>query len=221
MTSSSHHKSNLIPIANRDWREARPRIEAAIHHDFSSYPWSRTRRDKAIADLTAAVWVAWHQLIRSGNDPDQLGIAVIVKSTCREVNNRPASVTSPILGRHLGNNDRRRALKAHPFSSARARRSPQSGPPVQIGGRVLRLPIVCIPLINFPRLDFAAGFVTLTGPKRRVAPFLVTQFTSKKVARRLQVIQPHFGPWNTRAHQKNNRLRPNRLLSRNVDPLHT
>ena len=43
------------------------------------------------------------------------------------------------------------------------------------------------PLINFPRLDFAAGFEIPHGRKPSVAPFPETQVNNNEVDRRLQL----------------------------------
>jgi hypothetical protein len=71
-------------------------MDSVIRHHFRNWP--ARRRADALADARAALWAAWHSLVRRGKDPLQVGITGIAARCCLFTK----------AGRKLGNKNRGR-----------------------------------------------------------------------------------------------------------------
>jgi hypothetical protein len=71
-------------------------MDSVIRHHFRNWP--ARRRADALADARAALWAAWHSLVRRGKDPLQVGITGIAARCCLFTK----------AGRKIGNKNRGR-----------------------------------------------------------------------------------------------------------------
>jgi hypothetical protein len=186
MSDAARISSPITPEAHRDFHAALGRIDAAIRFDFRRLRWSADRREEAFAEARAAVWVAWHSLVRRGKDPREVGISAVVHFACRGVKNGRTAGANRSLGRGAGD-------LYHP----RARRS--TGLRVvgfdDLGGDGSRPWQDWLGADNRYgpaeeaafRVDFAAWLEALPARKRRAVELLAEGLGTCEVAQRLGV----------------------------------
>lgn len=86
-----------LTSVQQQFEAALPSMDNVIRHYFRNWP--ARRRADALADARAALWAAWHSLVRRGKDPLQVGITGIAARCCLYASS----------GRKLGNANRGRA----------------------------------------------------------------------------------------------------------------
>jgi hypothetical protein len=162
-------------------------MDRVLQHHFRDWP-ARSRAE-ALADARAALWSAWHGLVRRGKDPLQVGATGIADRCCRYVRS----------GRKIGNKNRGRACldvldhraqrrlgiaivsMDEPTGSEAASRS--GGWREWLTQRNVATPAqqACF------RVDFGRWLAELPDRKRRVAELLVEGHETGVVARHLGV----------------------------------
>jgi hypothetical protein len=95
MSSATLTGASLSSI-HKQFEAALPSMDSVIRHHFRNWP--ARRRADALADARAALWAAWHSLIRRGKDPLQVGVTGIAARCC----------LFKKAGRKLGNKNRGR-----------------------------------------------------------------------------------------------------------------
>jgi hypothetical protein len=90
--SSATLSGALLTNVQQQFETSLPSMDKIIRHEFRNWP--AASRAEAMADARAAIWAAWHSLIRRGKDPVQIGITGIAARCClftragRRVGNR-------------------------------------------------------------------------------------------------------------------------------------
>jgi hypothetical protein len=91
MTTAILTATRLADV-HKQFAAALPTMDNVIRHHSRSWP--ARSRNELIADARAALWAAWHSLVRRGKDPLQVGITGIAARCClftkagRKIGNR-------------------------------------------------------------------------------------------------------------------------------------
>jgi hypothetical protein len=110
MSAATLSGTSLTSV-HKQFEAALPSMDQVLRHHFRNWP--ARRRADALADARAALWAAWHSLIRRGKDPLQVGITGIAARCClftkagRKIGNRNRGrgcldVLDPRARRRLG-----------------------------------------------------------------------------------------------------------------------
>jgi hypothetical protein len=95
MSAATLSGASLTSV-HKQFEVALPSMDQVLRHHFRNWP--ARRRADALADARAALWAAWHSLVRRGKDPLQVGVIGIAARCCLFTK----------AGRKLGNKNRGR-----------------------------------------------------------------------------------------------------------------
>jgi hypothetical protein len=186
MSAATLSGASLVSV-QQQFEAALPSMESVIRHHFRNWP--ARRRADALADARAALWAAWHSLIKRGKDPLQVGITGIAARCCMFTK----------AGRKIGNRNRGRACLD--VLDQRAQR--------RLGLKILRLDRDEETVVHDGwrewlaednrvtpadeaafRLDFGHWLAGLPERKRQMAELLAEGSTTNEVAYQLGVTAP-------------------------------
>jgi hypothetical protein len=181
--------ASLISV-QQQFEAALPTMDRVLLHHARAWP--ARIRDDMIADARAALWSAWHSLVRRGRNPFQVGITGIAARCCRSVRS----------GRKVGNANRGRACLDVLDHRARRRMGIEivnlddhAGSEPAAGSSSWRQWLternVATPADQACfRLDFARWLSDIPHRKRQMAELLADGNETSEVAHRLGVTAP-------------------------------